>query len=106
MLGAPTTDLLRKIPVAEDIKQALIHPKGPLSEFLKAVVAYERGNSEECIQALENLQGPKEQLYAAYLSSIDLKILFQTCSLDQIIQSQQISCQTRKCFVFDRFKNR
>jgi hypothetical protein len=96
---------LRKIQVYEDTKQALIHPKGPLSEFLKAV-AYEKCNSEECIQALENLQGPKEQSYAAYLSSIELKILFQTCNLDQIIQSHQISCQTRKCFVFDRFKNR
>ena len=76
MLDAPIADILKKIPVSDDIKQALIHQKGPLAAFLKVVTTYERGNSDECFQALNTLRVPKEQLYAAYLSSIEFSDTF------------------------------
>ena len=71
MLDTAIADVLKKIPLSDDIKQALIHQQGPLSVFLKIVTAYERGNSEVCFKALDRLQVPKNKLYPAYLSSLE-----------------------------------
>jgi c-di-GMP-related signal transduction protein len=76
MLDAPIADVLKKIPISEDIKRALIHQEGPLSEFLKTVIAYERGNSEECFQALKRLHVPEDKLYSTYLSSLEFSDSF------------------------------
>ena len=69
-------DILKKIPISEDIKRALIHQKGPLSVYLQTVIAYERGNSEECFQALKSLHVPEEKLYDTYLSSVEFSDSF------------------------------
>jgi len=71
MLDTPITDILNKIPISDNIKQALIDRKGPLSIFLKIVVAYERGNTEECFQAVKQLRVSEEKLYPMYLSSLE-----------------------------------
>jgi EAL and modified HD-GYP domain-containing signal transduction protein len=71
MLDTPITDILKKIPVSDNIKQALIDRDGPLSVFLKIVVAYERGNNEECFQAVKQLRVSEEKLYPMYLSSLE-----------------------------------
>jgi c-di-GMP-related signal transduction protein len=76
MLDTPIADVLKKIPISEDIKRALIHQEGPLSVYLQTVIAYERGNSEECFQALKNLHVPEEKLYSTYLSSIEFSDSF------------------------------
>lgn len=76
MLDTPIADVLKKIPISEDIKLALIHQEGPLTVYLQTVIAYERGNSEECFQALKSLHVPEEKLYSTYLSSIEFSDSF------------------------------
>jgi EAL and modified HD-GYP domain-containing signal transduction protein len=71
MLDTPITDILKKIPVSDNIKRALIDRDGPLSIFLKIVTAYERGNHEECFQAVKQLRVSEEKLYPMYLSSLE-----------------------------------
>ncbi len=69
MLDAPIADILSKIPVSDNIKRALIAGTG-LSIYLETVIAYERGNREECFRALEQLKIPKEKIYPMYLASL------------------------------------
>jgi EAL and modified HD-GYP domain-containing signal transduction protein len=71
MLDTPITDILKKIPVSDNIKRALIDQDGPLSIFLKIVTAYERGNHEECFLAVKQLRVSEEKLYPIYLSSLE-----------------------------------
>jgi EAL and modified HD-GYP domain-containing signal transduction protein len=76
MLDTPIDEILSKIPVSDDIKQALSHRAGPLSGFLQIVLAYERGNSEECFLTLKSLRIPEKQLYPSYLSSLKFADMF------------------------------
>jgi EAL and modified HD-GYP domain-containing signal transduction protein len=76
MLDTPIKDILSKIPVSDDIKGALTHQRGPLAIFLTIIIAYERGSSEVCFQALETLHIPKEKLYLLYLSSLEFADTF------------------------------
>ncbi len=76
MLDTTITDVLNKIPVSNAIKQALIDQDGPLSVFLETVIAYEKGNVEECFEALDTLQVPKNQLFPIYLSSLEFADIF------------------------------
>jgi len=76
MLDTPIAEVLKKIPISDDIKKALIDQKGPLSIFLEIVIAYERGNSYVCFQALEAIDVPKEKIYDIYLSSLGFADLF------------------------------
>ena len=76
MLDTSITDVLKKIPVSDDIKQALIDQKGPISVFLEIVIAYETGNSKECLKSLKTLQLPKNKLYPIYLASLEFADIF------------------------------
>ncbi|GAB6193078.1 EAL and HDOD domain-containing protein [Desulfocastanea catecholica] len=76
MLDTPIEDILNKIPVSDDIKGALTDQRGPLAIFLTIVIAYEQGSSEECFQALEKIDIPKEKLYPLYLSSLEFADIF------------------------------
>ncbi len=76
MLDTPITDILKKIPVSDDIKQALIHQDGPLSVFLKIVMAYEKGKSKRCFKSLETVHIPKNKLYPIYLDSLEFADIF------------------------------
>lgn len=70
MLDTPIRDILSKIPVSDDIKGTLTDQRGPLAIFLTIVIAYERGSSDACFQALEQIGIPREKLYPLYLSSL------------------------------------
>ncbi len=76
MLDAPIDEVLKKIPISDEIKQALIHQTGPLAVFLEIVIAYEMGNREVCFQALETINVPKERIYSTYLSSLEFADIF------------------------------
>ncbi len=76
MLDTPIDEILCKIPVSDEIKQALSEQTGSLSEFLQIVLAYERGDSEECFLTLKNLRIPNKELYPTYLSSLKFADMF------------------------------
>ena len=76
MLDTPIAEVLKKIPISEEIKQGLIDQKGPLSVFLEIVIAYERGNTDVCFQALDAISVPKERVSSIYLSSVEFADTF------------------------------
>lgn len=76
MLDSPITDILSKIPVSDNIKQALTDQTGPLAHFLQIVIAYERGHREECFLALKILRIPEKKLYSTYLSALEFADIF------------------------------
>lgn len=76
MLDAPITDILSKIPVSNNIKHALTKKTGPLAKFLHAVMAYERGNRDECALALQMLRIPEKKIYPLYLDSLEFADIF------------------------------
>ena len=76
MLDAPINDILRKIPLSNNIKDALIKQSGPLAGFLPCVVAYEQGRRSECFQTLEMLHIPEKNVFPLYLSSLEFADIF------------------------------
>jgi len=46
LLNAPMDRILRKLPLAEDLQQALLDGQGPMAEALRCTLAYERGDWE------------------------------------------------------------
>lgn len=76
MLDSSTSDILSKLPVSDDIKRALIDQSGPLAIYLEIVIAYERGRSRKCFEALKKLQLPEDELYNIYLSSLRFADVF------------------------------
>ncbi len=70
ILDTPMKLMMDKLPLSDEIKAALIGRKGPLMPFLQAVLAYEQGQPDECLQALLLLRVDPEKVYEMYLSAI------------------------------------
>lgn len=70
ILDTPMPQMMAKLPLPDTIKQALTGQQGPLILFLKAVVAYEQGKPNECLQALQTLKADPDKVHEMYLDSI------------------------------------
>ncbi len=64
------TLMMNKLPLSEEVRMALINQEGPFAPFLQAVVAYEQGKPEECLQSLQILEVEPDKVYDMYLESI------------------------------------
>jgi c-di-GMP-related signal transduction protein len=71
MLDTSIENVLKKLPVSDDIKLALSRQEGPVSIFLEAVIAYETNNEEKCLQALNSIQVPMKNIYNIYFASVE-----------------------------------
>lgn len=70
ILDTSMEDLLKKLPLSDEIKEALTTRQGKLAPFLQAVIAYEKGNPEDCLHALQRLNVDTSKIYDIYLASI------------------------------------
>ena len=70
ILDTTMARMMDKLPLSAEIKKALVLQQGPFVPFLQAVIAYEQGNPEDCLQALQVLQVDLENVYAMYLDAI------------------------------------
>lgn len=70
VLDSTMTNLMEKLPLAEEIKQALLDGSGPLPPFLRVVTAYEQGNDQDCLETVAQLGINPEILYEMYLEAI------------------------------------
>ncbi len=70
ILDTPMQLMMDKMPLSNEVKEALIHLRGPLMPFLQAVIAYEQGQPDECLQALQLLKAAPELVYDKYLEAI------------------------------------
>jgi EAL and modified HD-GYP domain-containing signal transduction protein len=62
--------MMEKLPLSDEIKEALLVGQGPLAPFLDAAIAYEKGLTEECVCALDKLRANPEKVYGIYLEAI------------------------------------
>jgi len=67
LLNAPLEELLARIPVAEDIREALLRQRGPLATLLDAAKSCERGDW----QRLEASSVPTAQCAGAYVDAVE-----------------------------------
>lgn len=70
MLDTPLEETLKKIPLSDETRSALLHRKGNISAFLDAVIAYEKQDRDACAAALRKARVPLKQVYPLYLRSI------------------------------------
>lgn len=70
ILDTPMALMMDKLPLTDEVKEALTHGQGPLIPFLQAVIAYEQGRPEECLQTLEPFQVDTDEVYAMYVKAV------------------------------------
>lgn len=75
ILDTPMERMMEKLPLSDEIKKALTGRQGPLTPFLQAVIAYEQGKPNECLQALQVLNVDTEKVYDMYLAAIKFSAL-------------------------------
>ncbi|WP_027936802.1 EAL and HDOD domain-containing protein [Anaeroarcus burkinensis] len=69
-IGKSLADILEYLPVAEEVKQALLGGKNALNTVLNLVIAYERGQWWDVQQYCDKLRLPYDQLAPTYISAI------------------------------------
>jgi EAL and modified HD-GYP domain-containing signal transduction protein len=70
LLDTPMEEIVRKLPLADSVKEALVEQDGMLYPYLQLVTAYERGEREKCIDALHGLHLSTDDVYPLYLNAI------------------------------------
>ena len=70
MLDSPMETIVSKLPLSQEIKEALTLRRGQYAPFLQAVVAYEKREKEKCRKALCKIQIEPKSVYEMYLESV------------------------------------
>lgn len=78
MLDMTMVDILERLPLAENIKNALIDRSGPFAIYLETTLAYENGDWIKCQQLLDQLNVSPQEMLSAYLDSVSFAELFIT----------------------------
>lgn len=71
LLDKPIEDAFRDIPIAKEIKDALIEGKGQLTLFLQLVYSYETGDWEMVDRIATKIHLQSEDIYHSYLDAIE-----------------------------------
>jgi len=71
MLDSKMEFLMEKLPINEEIKEALIKQSGPFAPFLRAVISYEKNREEECLKSLQELGVETGEVYKKYIESVE-----------------------------------
>jgi len=69
-LDQPLSDILSKLPVSEDMKNALLDKKGLLGQVFKVVVSYERGDWDQMFVCLSNLKSVEKDLTPLFVETV------------------------------------
>ncbi len=64
-------ELLRGLPLTDDVKTALVTESGPYAPILKAVKCYEHGLREQCLRNLEQAQVDSPMVGTFYLQAVE-----------------------------------
>jgi c-di-GMP-related signal transduction protein len=70
ILDAPMEQMMERLPLSDAIKEALIRGEGSYAPLLTAVIAYEKGETVNCLTALAQLQADKKDLSTLYLQAV------------------------------------
>ncbi len=75
LLDTPMPRIMDGLPLSDEVKDALIHQRGPLVVYLEAAIAYEKGEMQQCLAALGKLRVNAGQLYEIYRQAIKFATL-------------------------------
>ncbi|OQX18369.1 MAG: hypothetical protein BWK76_07665 [Desulfobulbaceae bacterium A2] len=70
ILDSPMTALLPKLPLTDDITEALLGKGGPMAPLLQAVRSYEHKDIQPCLQALAVLGIDPQEIYPCYKEAV------------------------------------
>ncbi|WP_310599929.1 HDOD domain-containing protein [Desulfobulbus sp.] len=71
MLDMPMAELTAKLPLTDELKNALNTRTGPLAPYLQAITTYERGEFHECANYLQQLGISPETMIDAYFRALN-----------------------------------
>ena len=69
-LDQPLSDILSKLPVSEDMKNALLAKQGLLGQVFNLVISYERGDWDQMFLCLSTLKGVEKNLTPLFIETI------------------------------------
>jgi EAL and modified HD-GYP domain-containing signal transduction protein len=64
------SDILSKLPVSEDMKNALLAKQGLLGQVFKLAISYERGDWDQVFFCLSKLKGVEKNLTPLFIETI------------------------------------
>ncbi|MCF6187044.1 MAG: hypothetical protein L3J49_06150, partial [Desulfobulbaceae bacterium] len=70
MLDMPMVDIMERLPLPVNIKNALIDCSGPYYPYLATIIAYENGNWKNCQQLLAEINVSPKDMLRAYMDSL------------------------------------
>ncbi len=70
MLDTKMKDLMEKLPLSNEVKEALTYETGPFAPFLQAVIAYERRQEKRFETILNKMEIPSGKVADIYLTAI------------------------------------
>ena len=70
LVDLPMEEALADISLSKDVKEALIHNKGPLAPFVELVYSYQEGNFEQVDLLAKELKVPTDKLNTYYIDAI------------------------------------
>lgn len=70
ILDEPIDSVMSKLPLAKEIKDALVEKKGVLADYIQLIQFYETANWQEANKAIQLIQLPAEQVPDAYHTAI------------------------------------
>lgn len=71
IMDEPMDNILSKLPLSDEMKNALSRQEGYFAPYLETVVAYERGETEKCFHHLQQLGLDPAQMYKLYLEAVN-----------------------------------
>lgn len=78
MLDMSMPELMKKLPLTDEVKWALSERKGPFAPYLQAVITYETGDIQMCSEHLRRLAIAPEAMVQAYFKALAWADLFDT----------------------------
>jgi c-di-GMP-related signal transduction protein len=70
ILDEPIESVMSKLPLAKEIKEALIEKKGLLADYIKLIQFYETANWQQASQTITSMQLPSDKVPDAYHTAV------------------------------------
>ena len=70
ILDEPIESVMSKLPLAKEIKDALIDKSGIMADYIKLIEFYETAHWQQANKAIEQMQLPAEKIPDAYHAAI------------------------------------
>ena len=70
MLNSSMEKIVDRLPLTDEIKDALTSQSGPLSSFLETVIYYEKGQHKRYLNTLELIEVDKKDIHTLYLDAV------------------------------------